>query len=197
MTKHDQRRSFGQITRLPSGRYRARYVGPDQVRHSAPQTFEDHDTAVLWLRKERRLIEETPEAWEPPKRRVARSRTRLTFEAYADTWLQRRNLKPRTRAHYRSLLDTHLMPTFGALPLAKLNADDVTAWHARMGGDRPTLRAHCYGLLRSIMASAVQDRHADFNPVHIRGAGNSKRVHKIRPVTLEDLEVLVTAMPER
>lgn len=35
------------------------------------------------------------------------------------------------------------------------------------------------------------------NPCHIRGAGNSKRVHKIKPATLAELETLVAAMPER
>jgi integrase len=34
------------------------------------------------------------------------------------------------------------------------------------------------------------------NPCHIRGAGNSKRVHKIRPLTLAELQVLVANMPE-
>ena len=33
------KRGFGEISRLPSGRYRARYTGPDANRHSAPLTF--------------------------------------------------------------------------------------------------------------------------------------------------------------
>jgi integrase len=35
------------------------------------------------------------------------------------------------------------------------------------------------------------------NPCHVRGAGNSKRVHKITPLTLPELEVLVANMPEK
>ena len=34
-------------------------------------------------------------------------------------------------------------------------------------------------------------------PSHIRGAGTSKRVHRIRPATLAELEVLVAEMPQR
>ena len=33
------KRVFGEISRLPSGRFRARYTGPDGNRHSAPVTF--------------------------------------------------------------------------------------------------------------------------------------------------------------
>ena len=33
------KRGFGEISALPSGRFRARYTGPDTRRHSAPVTF--------------------------------------------------------------------------------------------------------------------------------------------------------------
>ena len=59
------------------------------------------------------------------------------------------------------------------------------------------MRAHAYGLLRSILATAVQDGLIPSNPCHIRGGGNSKRVHKIKPATLAELEKLVANMPER
>ena len=35
------------------------------------------------------------------------------------------------------------------------------------------------------------------NPCHIRGAGASKRVHKIKPASLGELEVIVKAIPDR
>jgi integrase len=35
------------------------------------------------------------------------------------------------------------------------------------------------------------------NPCHIRGAGNVKRVHKVEPATLKELEVMTEAMPPR
>lgn len=34
-----ERRRFGEITKLGSWRYRARYGGPDRNRHTAPVTF--------------------------------------------------------------------------------------------------------------------------------------------------------------
>jgi integrase len=171
-------------------------MGPDGGRHSAPTTFEDKDTAQLWLKSERALVEDF-ENWEPPKTRVAKNRNRLTFEKYATTWVAQRDLKPRTRQHYTALVDKHLIPTFGTLPLTHINTEAVKTWHALMDPDRPTLRAHAYGLLRTILADAERDELITRNPCHIRGAGNSKRVHKIKPASLGELEELVAAMPDR
>lgn len=193
------KRGFGQITKLPSGRLRARYVGPDQVRHSAPYTFDTREDAEAWLVDERRLL--TSDAWTPPRARAeAQHRAKaeaLTFGRYADAWLRDRTLKPRTRQHYRRLLDQQLLPTFGDTALADITPEAVRSWHALTGNARPTLRAHAYGLLRTILGSAVSDRLIPVNPCTIRGAGNSTRVHKIKPATLTELEALVSAMPER
>lgn len=113
------------------------------------------------------------------------------------TWVEQRNLKPRTRHHCTSLLENHIIPTFGDVPLAHISPDAVKTWHALMGPGRPALRAHAYGLLRTILTEAERDELITRNPCHIRGAGNSKRVHKIKPASLEELEALVTAMPDR
>ena len=43
------KRVFGEISRLPSGRFRARYTGPDGNRHSAPVTFVARIDAEGWL----------------------------------------------------------------------------------------------------------------------------------------------------
>lgn len=187
-----KKRSFGGIRRLPSGRHQANYTGPDGQLHNAPHTFETREDGEAWLTDVRRQISRGE--WNV---QGAKKKRTATFEDYATRWLDRRTLKPRTRAHYRSLLDNHLVPAFGKMPLRSIDGDDVLDWYAEMGEARPTLRSHCYGLLRTIMASAVQDRLVDLNPVHIRGGGNTKRVHKIKPLSLVELEGLVSAMPAR
>ncbi len=165
------KRGFGGIRRLPSRRYQANYTGPDGGLHNAPQTFDTREDAEAWLTGIRRQI--STGEWTP---KATKKKAVLTFGTYADIWLERRTLKPRTRSHYRSLLDKQLIPTFGTMPLKAIDADDVATWYAATGAGTPTLRAHSYGLLRTILASAVQDRHLDHNPCHIRGAGNTKRV---------------------
>ena len=133
------------------------------------------------------------DVWEQPKPKVKP----LTFAEHAERWVTNRTLKPRTRAHYRTIIDKKLNPTFGPMPLRAITADDVDSWHHRLGDATPTARSHAYGLLRTILGDAVQRRLIEFNPCHIRGAGNVKRVKKIQPATLEDLATIVAAMPER
>ncbi|MHA7293897.1 tyrosine-type recombinase/integrase [Arthrobacter sp. HLT1-21] len=120
-----------------------------------------------------------------------------TFGPFAERWLAQRDLAPRTRQHYSKLLETRLNPTLEAIPLKALTAPLVRTWYAGMGNDTPTYRAHAYGLLRTILQTAVEDELLAVNPCHIRGAGNSKRVHKIKPATLPQIEALVSAMPEK
>jgi len=72
MPRKAERRQFGQISKLPSGRFRARYADPDGrmtadgevLRHSAPHTFDTKGDAEAWLADERRLI--VADTWKAP-----------------------------------------------------------------------------------------------------------------------------------
>jgi integrase len=185
-----RKEGFGSIRILPSNRVQARYTGPDGLTHHAPTTFQTKMDARAWLAL--RHAEIISGKWKPRT-----SDATVTFRAFARTWMADRPLKPRTRYHYQQLLEQRLLPRFGAIRPNQITPDMVRAWHADMGEDTPTLRAHCYGLLRSILATAVHDELISANPCHIRGAGNSKRVHKVTTLTLAELAVLVDAMPER
>ena len=185
-----RRASFGSLRTLPSGRIQARYTGPDGLTHRAPVTFTTKGDAEAYLATVRadlvRGLWQSTDSAKP-----------LTFEDYAAAWLADRTLKPRTRSHYASLLDKQILPTFGPFTLKAITPDVIRRWHAEQGTTRPTLRAHAYGLLRSILGAAVQDQLIPVNPCHIRGAGNSRRVHKIKPATLGELEALTAAMPAK
>jgi len=183
---------FGSVEKLPSNRYRAKYRAPDGLRHTGPTTFQTKQDARAWLAMQHADI--VRKQWAPPD---ATPVAKTTLGSYSETWLADRTLKPRTRDHYRRLLDARLLPTFGTMVLTSITPTDVRKWHGAMGTATPTLRSHAYGLLRTIMATAVVDGLLTANPCHIVGAGNSKRVHKIKPASLAELEALVTAMPER
>ena len=120
----------------------------------------------------------------------------MTLADYAETWLAQRDLKDRTAEHYRLLLDSHILPALGRLPITTISPDDIRCWHTKVAVGRPTLRAHCYGLLRTILSTAVTDGVIAVNPCVIRGAGTTRRVHKIRPATLTQIEAIANAMPE-
>lgn len=153
-------------------------------------TFAAREDAEAWLAARRAEINN--EDWTPPK-----TTKPVTFGEHAERWLTNRQLKPRTRYHYRKILDARILPTFEDVALKHISADLIDDWHYRQGDSTPTARTHAYGLLRTILGDAVQRRLIDFNPCHIRGAGSTKRVKRIEPATLPELEALAKAMPQR
>jgi integrase len=191
-----RKRPFASIELLPSKRWRVKYTH-DGVRRCAPHTFDNRLTAEAWVVATRRKIDK--DQWDAtdddPKEQV-------TFGAYSQRWLANRQvsgrpIKARTREHYDAILDDHLLDTFGHRQLAAIKPKDVRDWYAETLTDHPTMRSHAYSLLRTIMGSAVVDELIDANPCRIVGAGRSKRVHKIRPASVDELATLTEAMPER
>lgn len=194
-----KRASFGQITKLPSGRYRARYQVADAVpRHyvNAPATFGRKVDAQDWLAAQRAQIIQGIV-------RPASIASRLTLGEYADGWLAgRRNsngevLRASTLATYQHYLDRHILPAFGAMPLSKIGRADVDRWFADLLPGRPTLRARTYALLKTILNTAVDDGVIMVNPCRVRG-GSAFRA-RTQPVVLspEQIRSLALEMPER
>lgn len=206
MTRGEGRRpqdrgAWGSVTRLRSGRWLARYYGPEGKkgrRYHAPTTFTTKRAARQWLSTVQ--ADMLRKVWLPPEQpdTAAPHAAVLTLASYAGLWLSQRDVKARTREHYRALLDRYILPSrLARLPLKSITADDVRAWYAKLDRDTPTLRAHCYGLLRSILGTAVTDGKISANPAVIRGAGSAKRAITIRPATLDELSKLTNAMPPR
>lgn len=177
------------IRQLPSGRYQARYTGPDGIRHTAPVTFTTKTDAKAWLDDQERAARTG--SWRDPRS------GRETFGAYATRWITERDLKPRTRGDYQRILDKHLIPKFGTTPMAAITPTMVRSWYATLPKAAPTMRAHTYSLLRTIMRAAVADDVIAASPCRIPGAGAVKRTVTIRPATLAELEVIVGKMPAR
>lgn len=215
MAKAAERRTFGQITKLPSGRYRARYADPDgrrapngePVRHNAPHTFETMQDAEAWLTDERRLI--TAGAWSSPSaRRAGRQAELPTLGDYAPRWLASRKVKgrplaDRTRDHYQELLDRFILPTFGDTPLLSITPEAVAHWYDTAAVGTPTYQAHSYSLLRAILSTAADPTKnsgrplVPFNPCGIVGGGSAGTKRRTRPATAEEVATIVMAMPER
>jgi integrase len=197
--KKGARQSFGSTRQLPSGRWQARYTGPDGITHKAHTTFDTKGDAEVYLATVRADI--VRETWRPG---AGPGKVRaLTFGEYAAAWLEGRTVrgKPladRTREHYKKLLDGYILPTFKDTPLKFITPEQVDHWYAVTAVGKPTTQAHAYSLLRTILGTAV-DRGLinTANPAKVRGGGSTERVKKVRPATLKELEAIVTAMPER
>jgi integrase len=182
-----RRSSFGNVRKLSSGRWQARYTTPAGVKAPAPHTFHTKGDAQTWLATVR--ADMARGAWKPtPTRRP------LTFGEYAEDWLAVRDVKPRTRAHYRTILDRFVLPAFGDVPLDGITPADVRNWYARLETG-PTYRSHAYALLRTITRQAAADGHIVSTPCTIPKAGTSRRRVKIRTLEPGEVARLADEMP--
>jgi hypothetical protein len=187
-----RRRSFGAVEKLPSGRYRARVLGPDGKYFSAPMTFATRTDAGVWVDLQR--ADMVRGLWRSPARR----RGSVTVGEYVARWIaQHPTAKTTTRELYSGLLRTCIQPTLGRVRLAELMPDAVRRWHFELGerlsadaearraalcarGRKPSAasvsdgrgrQAQAYRLLRAAMATAVRDELIDSQPCRIAGAG--------------------------
>lgn len=167
-----QRRRFGRVRKLASGRWQARYPDARGVLVAAPQTFPTKTAADRYLATVE--TDMSRGSWFDPRS------GQQTLRSYADKWLIARRVKgrplaPRTRELYRWQLDRHILPVLGEVELRRLDAVEVRSWHAALtdsAGPGAITAAKCYRLLRAICNSAVADGELVRNPCAIPGAGD-------------------------
>jgi integrase len=184
-----KRRRFGRLRHLPSGRWQAAYVGPDQKLHKAPSTFASDVAAESWLAIERRKIDLGQ--WGAVERSDG-----VTLRTYAQQWIEHRALRPRTRLHYEAMLEKLILPELGDAVMVTLTPATIRQWHTGLGTDKPTRNAHAYALLHAICATAVQDEVLDAQPCRIRSAMQTKRKRAVDVITPAEVERLAAEMPE-
>lgn len=189
--KAQAKRVFGEISLLPSGRYRARYTGPDLLRHSAPGTFVARIDAEGWLVEQERAISRGD--WRPHKHEVAQAPA--TLGDYAKAVVARRKLRPATVALYDKLLRLVILPELGDRPLAEVTSAEVSAWFAAQRGT-PTQQANAYGLLKSVFKEAVEEGLLETNPCRVKGGGQKERAREIEVLSVAQLETYLSAVPE-
>jgi integrase len=168
-------RQFGSVRALPSGRFQARYRGPDGRLRSGPHTFARKSDAARWLTLKEAEIRRGD--WIDPA--VART----PFGEFSVAWVDERpNLRPKTVELYRYLLRAHILPTFDASAISAITEADVRRWRRNLVtakvGDVTAAKA--YRLFKSILATAVDDGVIRRNPCRIRGAGQETSAE--RPV---------------
>ncbi|MGS2587901.1 tyrosine-type recombinase/integrase [Streptomyces hebeiensis] len=185
-----KKRSFGRVRKLPSGRYQARYLGPDGIDRPAPHTFDTKRDADDWLAE--RQVELRAGDWSDP------DAGKIAFGVYAATWITERGIGASTADLYRSLLRNHLAPTFGTVAVADINPAMVRAWRvARLeAGTGPSTVAKAYALLRAVLMTAVEDRLIRRNPCRIKGAASAATPE--RPTaTVQEVYAVAGAMQPR
>ena len=189
------KRGFGEVGQLPSGRYRARYTGPDGSRHSAPITFVARIDAEGWLVDQERMISRGE--WEPPARQVreVQEAPPLLLGEYAATVVGRRRIRPGTAALYPKLLRLTILPAFAKRPLVEITAAEISTWYAGMRST-PTQQANAYGLLKSIFKEAVEERLVEVSPCRVKAGTQKERAREIEVLTVDQLNRYLAAVPE-
>jgi hypothetical protein len=93
---------------------------------------------------------------------------KITFGEWAETWFERQTkrgeLKPKTMAGYRDLLDKRVLPRWQRVPLGKIDFDPVDAWVAELSAElSPSRVRQCYFLLTGTLDAAVKAKLLTMN----------------------------------
>jgi integrase len=191
MANKDGHRRFGSVRKRASGRFQARYRGPDGLVRNAPHTFATKGDAERWLTlTEGEIIRGD---WRPPEA------GQVTLAEYAGRWVAERKLEPRSRDLYAGLLANHLAPFLGQLTLDQISPLVVRRWRAQLlaDGRSETTAAKAYRLLRAVLNTATkEDRLIRDNPC--RMPGYDKEPTAERPTaTVAQVFALADAVPIR
>ncbi|MEV5825211.1 site-specific integrase [Spirillospora sp. NPDC052242] len=168
MANKDGHRRFGNVRKLPSGRYQASYPGPDGRRRNAPKTFARKGDAERFLAlTEAQMIQGQ---WIDPER------AKVKLGVYAAKWIKERpGLRPRTVELYERLLRKHIGPTLGGVSVGDITTSMVREWRTGLldSGVSASVTAKAYRLLRAVlMTAAEEDGMIPRNPCRIKGAGD-------------------------
>ncbi len=121
--------------RLPDGRQVQKKLGPAWTgRGRPPAGYFTKRLAGDWLRG---VLEEARRGTLP-----GMVRTGATFADAAAEYLRYiehdRGRKPSTLRGYRSAIEAHLLPAFGAMPIEAVTTDEIEGWIARFGASATT-----------------------------------------------------------
>jgi integrase len=188
MTK---KRRFGRVRQLASGRWQARYAGPDGIDRPAPETFASKTDAEIWLTLKEAEIRNGD--WINP------DDGKVKLADYATTWIDERpKLRPKTVTLYCYLLRGHIVPGLGQVPIASISPGRVRTWRKQLldTGVSEVTTAKAYRLLKAILNTALDDGVIRRNPCRIKGAGQEKSEE--RPtLTITQVYALADAVGQR
>ena len=175
------------IARRPDGTYRPRFrdaSGREHARH-----FKRKVDAQRWL-DEMTAAMVTGQYVDPAAGRV-------TFREYAERWRATQVHRPTTAAHVETMLRRHVYPGIGDKRLGSVLPSDVQSLVKQLSLDlAPATVGVVHRILAGIFKAAVRDRRIVASPCE---GTKLPKVHRqrIEPMTLEAVEALTEAMPER
>jgi integrase len=179
------RRTRGSIGQLPSRSYRVTvYAGTDPLTGKMRQlrrTAKTYDEAKKELTKLQRQVDEDKH----PK-------SAITIREAIEQWLEVAALEDTTRERYADLIRLYILPTFGHLQAAKLDAELLERFYARLHHcrDMCTGRPRAGHTCRPLSTSTTRKVH-----YIIRGA--LERAVRWRPLGVNKAAMAIAPFPER
>lgn len=195
------RNKWGSTRKLSSGRYQARYTGPDGNTYKGPHTFKDELDALGWLANERKKID--LDAWEPPAAQVYKPAS-PTVRQMIGLWLDvtKSVVRNSTFNTYKEILESRVLSNdkICSIPVDKLTSEHVATWWqetVRAYPDTQSRNNRAYQKFRSVLALAVDYGYIPANPVYIRSS--IRRVNtKVKELpTTSELKAILYNMPHR
>jgi integrase len=124
-------------------------------------------------------------------------RAKLPLQTYTERWLAAQTLAPSSRRTYETYLRTRIHPALGTRALGSLTPTDIRLFLRGLNEDLSRLTVHhVHGLLSTILRAAVEDGYLTRNPCARTAPGKGRRV-TIKPRSLEQVQALIDAMPDR
>ncbi len=192
-----RRRQFGNVRKLPSGRWQARYEVEGGRSVTAPTSFATKAEAARWL-----AAVETEQArgtWVDP------GAGSTLLDTYAWGWLRgHARVAERTREIYEAQLRLHILPmvdpavpALGTVALTDITPALVRQWYsALVAKHSASVAAKAYTRLRQILTAAMNDDLIGKNPCRIQ-RGGVEHYPEQRFATMTELAVLAEAVPDR
>lgn len=214
--RHDMAKStFGNVRQLKSGKFQARYTGPDGLTHKAPATFHLKGDAYSWLEAEQKAL--YLGVWKPPAQREAEARAEaesnaLTVRVWLEEWLrhkEREGLKISTLTKYRERVERRItgdnvpkaVREFASTPVSAVTAAQARKWWSAVEERWPEsgeMNSKAYQHLRSAFAHLVEDEVIPANPITVKAARRKPKPKLERPLfDVAELTALYRECPAR
>lgn len=187
------KRKFGNVEKLPSGRYRARFRNPEAPEEwiKAPATFPTADDAAGWLRAEQKLIE-FDEWISPAEREHAAEKNGMTVRELCDRWLEEGGpqdnnppgFKESTKQSHRRKLELRVLcpsqPGFDSLAderVVEVDRRRIKQWWGQVNKiwpDTGSTNTTAYKRLHTAFDYALHELEIiSENPVKVQGAATA------------------------
>jgi integrase len=195
MANRGSKSGFGSISKLPSGKYRLRYTGPDSKRYNGRVTFSRKDDAERELSRILGSIEKG--TWKrdlPPEPGEVDYRT-MTLRELAKYWRdgrvtsQGQPLSPKTLHEYQRLIE-NTFAKFADRPIRDITRQNIETWRMGEIKKNPNQTTKVYKHLKTLFTFAEKRKWIIENPCTLERATSYTAEKKPAP-TLEQVNAML------